>query len=76
MLPNTIPARHCGIKPFYLRRSNPDGYSVNFCPVDSSSFANVVVNDFDGQNWEQSAGALAPLSQDSGGSDMGSVGSD
>ena len=23
--------RHCGVKSFYIPRSNPDGYSVNVC---------------------------------------------
>ena len=54
--PNTIPAKHCGVKSFYLRRSNPDGYSLNFRCVDAASFANVVVNNFDGKNWEQNTG--------------------
>jgi hypothetical protein len=76
VLPNTIPAKHCGVKAFYLCRSNPDGYSVNFRLVDSSSFANVVVNGFDGENWERNAGALVHLSQDSCGSDIDSVGSE
>tara|TARA_B110000093_G_C12824625_1_gene348427 strand:+ start:90 stop:512 length:423 start_codon:yes stop_codon:yes gene_type:complete len=77
---NTGVAEHyscktCGVKPFYLPRSNPDGYSVNFRCVDSATFAEVVVTDFDGQNWEENAGALAHLSQDSSGSDPGPVGS-
>ena len=59
VLPNTIPAKHCGVKPFYLLRSNPDGYSLNFLCVDVASFANVVVNNFDGKNWEQNIGASA-----------------
>ena len=71
VLPNTIPAKHCGVKAFYLCRSNPDGYSVNFRCVDSATFAEVVVTDFDGQNWEENAGALAHLSQDSSGSGLG-----
>ena len=53
---NTIPAKHCGVKPFYLLRSNPYGYSLNFRCVDDASFANVVVNNFDGKNWEQNTG--------------------
>jgi hypothetical protein len=63
------------VKPFYLPRSNPDGYSVNFRCVDSTTFAEVVIKDFDGQNWEENAGALAHLSQDSSGSGRGPVGS-
>jgi hypothetical protein len=56
MLPNTITAKHWGVKPFYLLRSNPDGYSLNFRCGDAASFANVVVNNFDGKNWEQNTG--------------------
>ena len=56
VLPNTLPTKHCVVKPFYLIGSNSDGYSVNFRCVDASSFANVLVNDFDGKNREQNAG--------------------
>lgn len=54
--------RHCGVKPFYVPRSNPNGYSVNLrcletCPPD------VTLEPFDGQNWEQHAGALKHLSE-------------
>lgn len=55
--------RHCGVKPFYVPRSNPDGYSVNWRCVDHSSFGDVVIEDFDGQNWEKNAGSLSHLSQ-------------
>ena len=77
---NTGVAEHyscktCGVKPFYLPRSNPDGYSVNFRCVDTATFGEVVVQDFDGQNWEENAGALAHLSQDESGSDPGPDGS-
>jgi hypothetical protein len=46
--------RHCGIKPFYVPRSHPDGYSVNFRCVDQSRFRHVELVPFDGRNWEQS----------------------
>ena len=52
----------CGVKPFYLPRSNPDGYSVNFRCVDRSAFGEVIIEDFDGQNWEDNASKLAHLS--------------
>lgn len=65
---NTGVARHyfcptCGVKPFYVPRSNPDGYSINFRCVDPATFQQVTIEDFDGRNWEQNAGALAHLSQ-------------
>src|SRR5689334_16009743 len=64
---NTGVARHlfcrrCGIKPFYVPRSNPDGYSVNARCLDRSTIEGIVVEPFDGQNWEQAAGALRHLS--------------
>jgi len=65
---NTGIAKHsfcrvCGIKPFYVPRSNPDGYSVNFRCLDASEFSEVNIEPFDGQNWEQNASALAELSR-------------
>ena len=66
---NTGVARHyfcgvCGVKPFYVPRSNPDGFSVNFHCVDQSGFGQVSVREFDGRNWERNAGALAHLSRE------------
>jgi hypothetical protein len=65
---NTGAAKHsfcsiCGIKPFYVPRSNPDGYSVNFRCLDASEFTRVIMEPFDGQNWEQHAESLARLSR-------------
>lgn len=66
---NTRVARHtfckqCGVKPFYTPRSNPDGYAVNVHCLDASTIAELRVEPFDGQNWEQHAGSLAGLSKD------------
>jgi hypothetical protein len=66
---NTGIARHlfckaCGIKSFYVPRSNPDGYSVNVRCLDPSTVKSVSVRQFDGQNWEQHAAELAHLSRD------------
>jgi hypothetical protein len=48
----------CGIKAFYVPRSNPDGVSVNLNCLDTKPpYINIV--DFDGQNWEQNAHTLA-----------------
>jgi hypothetical protein len=63
---NTKTAQHlfcsvCGIKSFYIPRSHPDGYSVNFRCLDMKGFTNVHVNSFDGKNWEDNAAKLAPL---------------
>lgn len=66
---NTGVARHlfckvCGVKSFYVPRSNPDGYSVNLHCLDQSTFTNITTEAIDGQNWEQDAHKLAHLSQD------------
>lgn len=66
---NTGAAEHlfckvCGIKSFYVPRSNPDGYSVNLRCLDPSTIKNVRVTNFDGQNWERHGSELAHLSRD------------
>ena len=53
----------CGIKSFYIPRSNPDGYDVNVRCLDPQP-AEVIVQAFDGQNWEQHAHRLAHLSKE------------
>ena len=65
---NTGAARHlfcatCGVKSFYVPRSNPDGIDVNVRCLDDPPMRLEVV-DFDGRNWEQNAGGLAHLSRD------------
>jgi hypothetical protein len=52
----------CGIKSFYIPRSNPDGYSVNVRCLEPGTIAKLTVRPFDGKNWEQYAGDLAFLS--------------
>jgi hypothetical protein len=63
---NTGAAKHlfcavCGVKSFYIPRSNPDGYSVNLrCLDDQDGFDEVRIVNFDGRNnWETQALALA-----------------
>jgi hypothetical protein len=56
--------KHCGIKAFYTPRSNPDGFSVNLRCLDRTHVKSKLVDRFDGQNWEQNAGALAHLSRE------------
>jgi len=65
---NTGTARHlfcrrCGVKSFYVPRSNPDGFSVNARCLDPATIEHLAVEPFDGRNWEQSAAALAHLSR-------------
>jgi hypothetical protein len=63
---NTETAKHtfcsvCGIKSFYVPRSHPDGFSVNFRCLDAEDFHSVLTTEFDGRNWEQHIDELAPL---------------
>jgi hypothetical protein len=65
---NTGIARHrfcrvCGIKPFYVPRSNPDGIDVNVRCLDSPTVREVVVSPFDDANREASTAAIAHLSR-------------
>lgn len=55
---NTMKASHmhcktCGVSPFYIPRSNPDGYGVNIYCIDKSNVTNIEWKNFDGQNWEE-----------------------
>lgn len=66
---NTGTARHlfcrvCGIKSFYVPRSNPDGFSVNLRCVDSATIRSRTLRPFDGRNWEAHGAELAHLSKD------------
>jgi hypothetical protein len=56
--------RTCGVKSFYVPRSNPDGYSVNLRCLDPGTTGSVAIVPFDGRNWEASAASLAYLSQE------------
>jgi len=60
---NTAVARHlfcrnCGIKTFYVPRSHPDGYSVNLNCVELESGIEIMLEQFDGQHWEQNISGL------------------
>ena len=55
---NTGTAKHmfcatCGIKPFYVPRSHPDGFSVNARCIDSPTVTGMKINPVDGRNWEK-----------------------
>lgn len=39
--------RHCGVKSFYVPRSNPDGYSVNARCVDPATIEHLEIEPFD-----------------------------
>jgi hypothetical protein len=51
----------CGIKSFYIPRSNPDGVGVNLRCLDIQP-DHVVVEKFDGVNWDENAATLKHLS--------------
>jgi len=55
--------RTCGIKSFYVPRSNPDGFDVNVRCLDRAP-AELVIEPFDGRDWEASAPAIAGLSRE------------
>lgn len=65
---NTGVAQHrfckiCGIKSFYIPRSNPDGYDVNvrcFEPLPET----LEIEPFDGRHWELHAHTLAHMSKE------------
>jgi len=55
--------RTCGVKSFYIPRSNPDGYAVTWRCLDDWMDLDVTVCPFDGQNWEANAARLAEKSK-------------
>jgi hypothetical protein len=64
---NTGVAQHtfcgtCGIKSFYIPRSNPDGYDVNVRCLDEPP-KDMVIEPFDGREWEKHGEELAHLSK-------------
>ena len=65
---NTNTALHyfcstCGVKSFYVPRSNPDGYSINVRCLRPPP-AELIIEPFDGRNWERHADTLAHLSKE------------
>jgi len=63
---NSGVARHyfcarCGVKSFYVPRSNPDGYSINLRCLKLPDGVTVIEEQFDGKHWEQNAGSLQHL---------------
>lgn len=67
---NTGTAKHyfcgiCGVKSFYVPRSNPDGFSVNVRCLESATIKSIALSPFDGVRWEENAAAIRHLSQES-----------
>ena len=66
---NTGVAQHrfceiCGIKSFYIPRSNPDGWDINVRCLEPEP-TELIIEPFDGKSWELHAHELAPFSKDS-----------
>jgi hypothetical protein len=60
---NTRVAQHmfcsvCGIHPFYVPRSHPDGFDVNIRCLDGDAMSRFVVTPFDGEHWEENVDAI------------------
>ena len=53
----------CGIKSFYIPRSNPDGFDVNVRCLEPQP-RKIHIEQFDGRNWEANAHTLAHLSKE------------
>ena len=54
--------RHCGVKSFYVPRSNPDGIDVNVRCIDPDTIADLIVIEFDGRNnWASQAETIIHL---------------
>jgi hypothetical protein len=65
---NTGVAKHtfcrtCGIKSFYVPRSNPDGVDVNVRCLDEPP-REMTIEPFDGRDWERHGAELAHLSKE------------
>jgi len=65
---NTGIAKHtfcsvCGVKAFYIPRSNPDGIDINIRCLDTQP-KSINIVEFDGQHWEQNVHKLAHKSKE------------
>lgn len=54
---------HCGVKSFYVPRSNPDGYSVNVRCLEASTIEHLHIQQFDDKDREASEAAIRHLSK-------------
>jgi len=65
---NTGTARHlfcgrCGVKSFYVPRSNPDGYSVNARCLEPATVAGIEVEPFDDGDRDAAEGRIRARSR-------------
>ena len=52
------------MSPFYIPRSNPDGYDINVRCIDGFNQLQLNIEKFDGENWEDNAESIAHLSKE------------
>jgi hypothetical protein len=50
--------RTCGIQPFYVPRSHPDGIDVNVRCLDGDAMDRFEVEPFDGARWEENVASI------------------
>jgi hypothetical protein len=55
--------RHCGVKSFYVPRSNPDGYSVNARCLERATIAQLLIEPFDDNQRASSEARIRDLSR-------------
>jgi len=65
---NTGQAKHhfcktCGVSPYYIPRSHPDGFDVNLRCLDDVDMTLVTVTSFDGDQWEENIANIAGYDQ-------------
>lgn len=53
---------HCGIKSYYVPRSNPDGIDINVRCLDDDPQRSIEITAFDGRDWNKAGAELAHLS--------------
>jgi len=56
--------RHCGIKSFYVPRSNPDGYSINVHCLHQRTLGKVTIEPFDDNDREAAEAKVRSLSRE------------
>lgn len=44
--------KYCGVQPFYIPRSNPDGFAVTIHCIVPGTVRSMSIQQFDGQNWD------------------------
>jgi hypothetical protein len=55
--------RHCGVKSFYVPRSNPDGYSVNLRCLEPATLEGFRIEPFDDEHRAASEARIRDLSR-------------